>query len=338
MKSKTRKAWWLAAAAAGTLLGIRAYTKQRHAYSFSGKVVLITGGSRGLGLVLARQFAAEGARLAICARNLGELEAAQQQLEAGGAEVYAQVCNLRIEQDLKHMVHQVEEHYGRIDVLVNNAGVIQVGPLENQSVEEFREALDVHYWAPLHTMLAVMPGMKERREGRIINIASVGGKVSLPHLVPYSGSKFGLVGLSEGFQAELKKYNILVTTINPGLMRTGSPSHAIIKGQHQKEYAWFSTLDVTPLISMEAQVAARRIIAASRYGIPERTLTVAGKLAVVLHGIAPSLMGDYFALVNRFLPEPGSDVRASGKKSDSILTPEWARKINEEVAKANNET
>src|SRR5688572_28896456 len=115
--------------------------KRRNAYQFAGKVVLITGGSRGLGLVLARQLAAEGARLAICARNLGELEAAQQQLEQSGAEVYAQVCNLRIEQDLKHMVRQVEEHYGRVDVLINNAGVIQVGPLENMSVDDFRESL-----------------------------------------------------------------------------------------------------------------------------------------------------------------------------------------------------
>jgi NAD(P)-dependent dehydrogenase (short-subunit alcohol dehydrogenase family) len=337
MKINTRNAWWLAAAGAGALFGMLAYKNRQNAYDFTGKVVLITGGSRGLGLVLARQFAAQGARLAICARTLGELEIAQQQLEQGGAEVYAQVCNLRIEQDLKHMIRQVEEHYGRIDVLVNNAGVIQVGPLENQSVEEFREALDIHYWAPLHTMMAVMPGMKERREGRIINIASVGGKVSLPHLVPYSGSKFALVGLSEGFQTELKRHNILVTTINPGLMRTGSPGHAIIKGQHQKEYAWFTTIDVLPLISMDVETAARRIIKACRYGVPERTLTMAGKLAVVIHGIAPSLMADYFALVNRFLPEPGSDVRATGKKSDSILTPEWARKINDEVARRNNE-
>jgi NAD(P)-dependent dehydrogenase (short-subunit alcohol dehydrogenase family) len=337
MKNKTQKAWWLAAAGAGALFGFSLLKKWQNAYEFAGKVVLITGGSRGLGLVLARQFAAEGARLAICARNLGELETAQQELEKGGAEVYAQVCNLRIEQDLKHMVRQVEEHYGRIDVLVNNAGVIQVGPVENQSVDEFREAMDIHYWAPLHTMMAVLPGMKERREGRIINIASVGGKVSLPHMVPYSGSKFGLVGLSEGFQVELKRYNILVTTINPGLMRTGSASHAIIKGQHQKEYAWFTATAVSPLISMSVDVAARKIIQACRFGVPERTLTVAGKLAVVLHGIAPSLMADYFDLVNRFLPKVGSDVPLSGKASDSMLTPEWARRINESVARQNNE-
>lgn len=336
MKNKTRKAWWLAAAAAA-FMGLRAFNKKQQAYDFSGKVVLITGGSRGLGLAMARQLVAEGARLAICARNLGELENARQALAASGGEVYIQVCNLRIEQDLMHMIRQVEDHYGRIDVLINNAGVIQVGPLENQTIEEFREALDIHYWAPLHTMMAVMPAMKERREGRIVNIASVGGKISLPHLVPYSGSKFGLVGLSEGFRAELKKYNILVTTINPGMLRTGSPSHAIIKGQHQKEYAWFTALDVTPLISMDAREAARQIIEACRYGVAEKTLTWAGKIAVALHGVAPSLMTGYFAFINRFLPEPGSDVPQSGRKSDSILTPEWARKINEEVAKANNE-
>lgn len=338
MKNKTQKAWWLAAAGAGALIGLSLLKKRQQAYSFTGKVVLITGGSRGLGLVLARQFAAEGARLAICARNLGDLETAKQQLTATGAEVFAQVSNLRIEQDLKHMIRQVEQHYGRIDVLINNAGVIQVGPLENQTEEDFREALEVHYWAPLLTMLAVIPGMKQRREGRIVNIASVGGKVSIPHLVPYSGSKFGLVGLSEGFHAELKKYDIHVTTINPGLMRTGSPGHAVLKGQHEKEYAWFSTAAVTPLISMDAEVAARKIINACRYGEAELTLTLAGKLAVLVHGLAPALISDYFGLINRLLPEAGSDLRATGKQSDSVLTPDWARRINEQVARANNET
>ncbi|MGV3503141.1 MAG: SDR family NAD(P)-dependent oxidoreductase [Adhaeribacter sp.] len=337
MKNKTRKAWWLAAAGAGALLAMGLLKERKSGYSFAGKVVLITGGSRGLGLVLGQLLAKEGARLAICARNLGELETARQQLEQSGAEVFAQVCNLRIEQDLKHMIHQVEDHYGRIDVLINNAGVIQVGPLENQGLEDFREALEIHYWAPLLTMLAVIPGMKERGEGRIVNIASVGGKVSVPHLVPYSGSKFGLVGLSEGFQIELKKDNILVTTINPGLMRTASPLHALFTGQQEKEYAWFSTLDVMPLISMEVEVAAKKILDACRHGVPERTLTVAGKLAVVLHGLAPSLMSDYFALINRFLPDPGSDTKLEGKISDSFLTPGWARKINEDIARRTNQ-
>ena len=337
MKNKTQKAWWLAAAGAGALLAMNLWRGKQTSYSFAGKVVLITGGSRGLGLVLGRQLAKEGARLAICARNLGELETAKEQLKQSGAEVYAQVCNLRIEQDLNHMIRQVEDYYGRIDVLINNAGVIQVGPLENQTLEDFREALEVHYWAPLLTMLAVIPGMKARGEGRIVNIASVGGKVSIPHLIPYSGSKFGLVGLSEGFQNELKRYNILVTTINPGLMRTGSPRHAIIKGQHEKEYALFSTLDVMPLISMNVEVAAHKILNACRHGVAERTLTLAGKVAVMLHGLAPSLMSEYFALVNRFLPEPGSDTRLEGKNSDSILTPGWARKINEDIARNTNE-
>ena len=113
-------------------------------------------------------------------------------------------------------------HFGQIDVLINNAGVIQTGPLENMIIEDFENAMKIHFWAPLYTMLSVIPDMKARRVGRIVNIASVGGKVSVPHIVPYSASKFALVGLSSGFRHEMKKYGIKVTTINPGLTRSGS--------------------------------------------------------------------------------------------------------------------
>ncbi|WP_051359781.1 SDR family NAD(P)-dependent oxidoreductase [Adhaeribacter aquaticus] len=337
MKRIKNKKLWITAGV-GALVALRAIQRKRNAYSFSGKVVLITGASRGLGLVMARKLAEEGAKLAICARSIYDLDRAKEDLQSRGAQVLAVPCNLRIEEEVKHMVKEVENEYGRIDVLINNAGIIQVGPLENQTVNDFREAMDTHYWAPLYTMLATLPGMKDRKEGRIVNISSVGGKVSLPHMIPYSGSKFALVGLSEGFRAELKKYNVLVTTINPFLTRTGSARNATIKGQHEKEYAWFTTLDLLPLVTMSAEKAAESIINACRHGDAEVTLGVLGKLATAIHGLAPGFVGDYFALIDHLLPKAGETNESKlGSESQSDKTPGWIEARNEKVGEENNE-
>lgn len=337
MNEQQRKSMWIALAGASALLGYQLLAGQRHAYSFKRKVVLITGGSRGLGLVLARRFAKEGARLAICARDAEELERARQELSRKGAEVMVGTCDVRREEEVNSFVKEVETHFGRIDVLVNNAGVIQAGPLENQTIADFREAMDTHYWGPLYMSMAVLTGMKRRQEGRIVNIASIGGKVSVPHMVPYSGSKFALVGLSEGLRAELSQYNIKVTTINPWLMRTGSVGHAVVKGQHEKEYAWFATIGALPLISMSAEKAAKKIVRACRQGEAELTLGVYGKLAALVHGISPSFMTGYFALLDKILPDPGSSERATGEESKSDIVPGWAQAIHDNAAARNNE-
>src|SRR5204863_2590958 len=126
----------------------------------------------------------------------------------------------------------------------------------------------------VHTTLDVMPDMRARREGRIVNISSIGGKVSVPHLLPYSASKFALVGLSEGLRAELAKDGIVVTTVCPGLMRTGSPRNAQFKGQHRAEYAWFTLSDSMPFFSQSAERAARQILSACRHGEAEVVLSL----------------------------------------------------------------
>ena len=214
----------IAAASVGAVMGLRALRREQ--VSFEGRTVLLTGGSRGLGLVLARQFAREGARLVLCAREEVELARARNELEAAGAEVLALPCDVRDRVQVEAMVAQVHERFGAVDVLVNNAGLIQVGPLESMTEEDFAEAMDVHFWGPLYTTLAVLPEMKLRGWGRIVNVSSIAGRVSVPHLLPYSASKFALVGLSDGLRSELAQDGILVTTVCPGLMRTGSPPNA----------------------------------------------------------------------------------------------------------------
>ncbi|MGA9995395.1 MAG: SDR family oxidoreductase [Pyrinomonadaceae bacterium] len=328
------------AAGAGALLAMRAAISWWREYDFHDRVVLITGGSRGLGLVMAREFAKEGARVAICARDTGELERARVDLQKRGARVLAVPCDVTDRAQVNEMVSIVRDYYGRVDVLVNNAGVIEVGPVEVMTLEDYEVAMKTHFWGPLYTTLAVLPEMRRRRDGRIINITSIGGKISVPHLVPYSASKFALVGLSEGLRAELAKDDVVVTTVCPGLMRTGSPRNAEFKGQHRAEYAWFSISDALPVTSMQAERAARQVIDACRRGDAEVVLSIQAQIAVRFHGLFPGLTQDILGLVNRLLPAPGGigKRRAKGKDSSSEISPSWLTALNERAAQANNET
>lgn len=339
MKSVRTKALLWSAAGLGTILAVRAVARQRRAIRLQGKTVLVTGGSRGLGLVLCRQLASEGARLAICAREPDELERASAELAELGVEIMAVPCDVTDQQQVETMVRTVLDRFGQIDVLINNAGTIQVGPFEATTVDDYDHALKTHFWAPLYTTLAVYPRMVNRGMGRIVNISSIGGKVSTPHLLPYSASKFALTGFSEGLRAELAKDGVYVTTVIPGLMRTGSPRNALFKSQHRAEYAWFSISDSLPVLSMSAESAARRIIDACRHGDAEVILSLPAQLAVRFHGLFPGLTADLLGLVNRVLPGFGGigTRSAPGRESGSAVSPSWATTLTEEAARRNNE-
>ncbi|HVF89709.1 MAG TPA: SDR family NAD(P)-dependent oxidoreductase [Blastocatellia bacterium] len=329
----------LAAAGAGALLAAREVIRRSREYDMRGRVVLITGGSRGLGLVLARALGREGARVAICARDLEELDRARRDLQQRGTTVLALPCDVSNQAEVEELVREVSNHFGRIDVLINNAGVIEVGPMEVMTLEDYDHAMKVHFWGPLYSVLAVLPQMKQRGEGRIVNISSIGGKISVPHLLPYSASKFALVGLSEGLRAELAKDGIVVTTVCPGLMRTGSPRNAIFKGKHRAEYAWFTISDSLPVTSMKAERAARQIISACKRGEAEVILSIPAKLAALFHGLFPGLTADLLGLTNRLLPGPGGigKDRALGEESQSKLAPSWLTALSEQAARDNNE-
>jgi len=308
-------------------------------YDLKDKTVLITGGSRGLGLVMAREFAREGARLVLCARDEQELDQARLDLEKSGAEVMTARCDVTNRHDVMAMVANVYTQLGSIDVLVNNAGVIQVGPLEVMTHEDFELAMQAHFWGPLNTIMAVLPSMREKKAGRIVNISSIGGKVSVPHMIPYSASKFALVGLSKGLRAELMKDGIKVTTVCPGLMRTGSPRNADFKGKHEFEYAWFSISDAMPLLSVSAENAARQVVSACKRGQAELVISVPAKIAVLFDSLFPETMSQMLALANGLLPKAGGvgTERMKGRDSTSSWSPSWLTTLNEEAALRNNE-
>ncbi|MDX5438452.1 MAG: SDR family NAD(P)-dependent oxidoreductase, partial [Pontibacter sp.] len=250
-----------------------------------------------------------------------------------------QKCDVTDQQQVNDMITNVQNEFSPIDVLINNAGIIHAGPVAEMTVQEFDEAIKTHYWGPIYTTLAVLPAMKARGEGRILNISSVGGKISVPHLVPYSASKFALTGLSEGLRAELKQYNILVTTATPGLIQTGSPRHAYVKGHHKEEYALFKIMDSSPLTSMSAEATVRKILDGLRHGDAQVTTTIPAKLGVLLHGLSAPFMTDIFALINKALPGEGGigKERAKGYESESRLSESKLTERTQQAAIKNNE-
>jgi NAD(P)-dependent dehydrogenase (short-subunit alcohol dehydrogenase family) len=316
--------------------------RRRPPLDFRNRVAVITGGSRGLGLLIARELAGEGARLVILARDAEELDLARRELAAlGGQRVLALPCDVRNAEDCRFAVEAAAERFGRLDVLVNNAGIVQVGPLAHMTVEDFENALDVHFWGPLHMTLAALPHLRREGGGRIVNISSIGGKMAIPHMIPYAASKHALVGLSDGLRAELAKEGIYVTTVCPGLMRTGSHVNAQFKGKREQELSWFAVSDALPLTSMDARRAARRIVQACRYGEPHLTLTVQAKAAQAFATLAPCLTARAQELANRLLPGPAGDDEGRearpGWQHPSRWAPSLLTRLSDRAAIENNE-
>src|SRR6266576_2727569 len=224
------------------------------------KVFLITGGSRGLGLVIAREVCRLGGKVSILARNMEELGRAEQDLQKRGGTVLAIACDLQKRDHIEAAVRRTLEYFGRIDVLINNAGIIQVGPLDHMQRSDFEQSMGLYFWAPYELTMQVIPNMRKQGGGRIVNISSIGGKMAVPHLSPYCAGKFALTGFSDSVRSELAQDKIHVTTVCPGLMRTGSHVNAQFKGDHDAEFGWFAASSGMPLISMSADRAARKIV------------------------------------------------------------------------------
>src|SRR5262245_35936062 len=314
--------------------------RQRRRMSFAAKTVIITGASRGLGLELAREFALKHANVVLLARNRHQLAEAEQELASMGASVMAMVCDVTNEQEVHSAIAAIAEKSETIDVLINNAGIIQVGPAEHIRLDDFAEAMAVHFWGPLYLMREVIPYMKRQGGGRVVNIASIGGKIAVPHLVSYAASKFALVGLSEGMRSELAKDGIYVTTVCPGLMRTGSHVNALFKGQHQKEFALFSVANSSPLLSTSSSHAARQIIEACCYGTSQLVITPQARLLRLFSGIFPSVTAEILGMVNRVLPGPASadgDRAKRGWESESSIAPSRLTRSADLAADKNNE-
>jgi short-subunit dehydrogenase len=299
----------LPAAAAGVVTG--ALRSRLVKDDIAGEVAVVTGASRGLGFLLARELARHSCRLVVCARDGAELGAVAARLRAEGADVVAVECDVTEEAAAQRLVDAAVGEYGRLDILINNAGIIRVGPVATARAADFESALATMALAPVRTTLAALPVMRRQGHGRIVTITSIGGKVSVPHLLPYSVAKFAAVAFSEGLRAELGAGPVTVTTVVPGLMRTGSHVQARFGGQREKEFTWFSLGASLPLVSMDAERAARRIVAAMRARRSELVLTPLAQVVARGAAISPELTVRLLHLTHRLLPAPAGQPGAA---------------------------
>jgi len=328
-----------AAIGAGLFLTGHSIYREITKFNIRNKVILITGGSRGLGLVLARQLAAKGAKLALCARSEDHLNKAKTELKSRNAKVLTIQADVTDRDQVNNVINTVIERYGSLDVLINNAGIIQVGPAEAMEIEDYERAMQTNFWGPLYAIHAALPHFRAKNEGRIINISSIGGKIAMPHILPYTASKFAMTGLSEGLHAELKKHNITVTTIIPNLMRTGSPRNIDVKGNHEEEYAWFKISDSSPLLAQDVELSAKQIVNAIEYGDAEKTLSVTAKAATIVQGLAPGWLAILMSVVNRLLPDntPDGFIRKKGSQAESDKSRGPVASLTDRAAFKNNE-
>jgi NAD(P)-dependent dehydrogenase (short-subunit alcohol dehydrogenase family) len=312
--------------------------RTRNRSTYAGRVVVITGGSRGLGFLMARELRKQGARVALLARNREELRHVTERLSGGN--VLSVPCDVGVRGEVRQAIEIVMHHFGRIDMLINNAGVIQVGPLEHMTYDDYHHAMNVHFWGALHCTEAVLPTMRRLRSGRIINIASIGGLIAVPHLAPYTASKFALVGYSDAVRAEVAKYGISVTTVCPGLMRTGSAVNALVKGRHEAEFAWFAALASLPFLSIDARRAARKIVDAGRRGTPHLTITPQARVAAILDRMMPHTFARAMMMAARLLPGPTGDAGNeawAGREARPAALPRLVTFLGDRAAVRNNE-
>ena len=280
-------------------------TESKHERDFP--VAVVVGASRGLGLLIARELDRQGFRVVIAARHQSELDRGAEELRADGARVATEVCDVADAEQVEALVERTEANLGPIEVLICVAGTIQAGPLSALSRAHFTEAIDVMLWGPVNCGLAVAPRMRERGRGRIGVVTSVGGRISAPHLLPYSTAKFGAVGFTRGLRSELAGTGVTVTCSEPGLMRVGSHLRAKFVGNHGAEFAWFAAADSLPIISIDGERAAARIVRAVLSGRAVMTVTPVGFLAPRVDALFPNLTAGLLAVATRLLPsDPGT--------------------------------
>jgi NAD(P)-dependent dehydrogenase (short-subunit alcohol dehydrogenase family) len=271
-------------------------------FDLKGKVILVSGGTRGLGLSLARILARKKAVVAVCGRGITGMEQVSEEITSSGGRFMYLQCDITDSLQVGRMFDEIERKLGNVSAVINNAGIMAVGPVETMTREDYEAAMKVHFWGPLNIINRALPAMRRNKSGRIVNIISVGGLISFPHMLPYNSSKFALSGFSEGLTAELSGYNIRVTSVYPGFMSTGSTVKAEMRGDQEREYAWFSRPANIRGIAMSPIKASKRIILAMQGGEKTITLSFYAKIAKVVRALFPALMITMFGFVNRLLP------------------------------------
>jgi short-subunit dehydrogenase len=220
---------------------------------------------------------------------------------------------------IQSAVQQTLQHFRKIDILINNAGTVEVGPIQHFQLKDFDREMRLHFWAPYILQFLVVPQMRTKGGGRIVNISSIGGRVAVPHMAPYSASKFALAGFSDSIRAEFARDKIFVTTVTPGMMRTGSHIHATFKGDHAAEYRWFDWSRKIPFASISVERAAKKIVNACARGKPVLVMPFSAYLIIAANAVFPNLIARVMTAFGRSLPPQVSQSGNEPKSGAEIL-------------------
>jgi NAD(P)-dependent dehydrogenase (short-subunit alcohol dehydrogenase family) len=185
------------------------------------KVALITGAWRGIGKAVALHYAREGAKLALCARTTAEIEETAKEIKAAGAECLATTCDVSLEEPVSKFVGEAQKRFGRIDVLINNAGVMtRPVPLSELEIKKWDYTMAVNLRGPFLVTRAVLPIMMGQKSGAIVNVSSSIGRGVYVNFCAYAVSKWGLEGFTQTLAAEVRSYNVRVNSVDPGYVAT----------------------------------------------------------------------------------------------------------------------
>jgi NAD(P)-dependent dehydrogenase (short-subunit alcohol dehydrogenase family) len=292
-------------AAAGTMWGAREWLRSRRWIELRDRVVVITGSDSGFGLIQARQVAEQGAIVVLAARDAGKLAKAEETVRREGArDVLTVPTDVSKPDEAERLMARTVERFGRIDVLINTAGLMLVGAEPTLTLDDLHSMMNVNFWGAVHTTRAALPYMRKARFGRIANVSSIGGRFAAPHMQPYTISKFALTGYTKSLRPEALRDNIYVTGIYPSTIRTGGHRHAWFKGDQEAEYSWFSLGDVLPGVATSAETAARIAIRAIQAGDPEAIIGLGARLKIAIDGLMPNWSAELMDLLESAFPAP----------------------------------
>ena len=195
--------------------------------NIAGKVIVITGASSGLGEASARHLSAQGATVVLGARRTERINALVKEISSAGGKAFAVITDVTKHDQVKNLVDTAVKEYGRVDVMLNNAGVMPQSPLERLKIDEWDRLIDVNIKGVLYGIAAALPHMKQQQSGHIINVSSVAGHKIRAGSVVYAATKHAVRALSEGLRLEVKPYNIRTTIISPGAIDTELPNSIV---------------------------------------------------------------------------------------------------------------
>ena len=256
------------------------------------QTVLITGASQGIGKATALELARCGYDVVLAAREPDRLEAVAAEVRSLGRLALAVPTDVRDYQQVEHLVQKALAYFGSIDVLVNNAGIYYMGPVEEASIDDWQQIIQTNVWGYIHTIHALLPHFLEQKSGTIVNLVSIGGLDQIPYQVPYTTSKHALTGLTKSLRAELSAKGVHVCGIYPSFIRTQLYERALFRGKEAKtasdRYEFVYQMFHSPILE-KPEVVARTIQKAIKHRHKDVLVGTANFWTTAFH-LAPAIM------------------------------------------------